>query len=87
MRTIITLFARSAEGRVYDVNDGGPDVSDDGFTGTTAAQRFGNYIYSTWTLPRAAPLAAAQDNGTLELLGRSNFHREIPGGGDGADRG
>jgi len=77
----------SAEGRVYDVNDGGLDVSDDGgLTWRNRSKGLVTTMYYDMDVAQSGRRFAGgtQDNGTLETTrGRSNFHREILGGDGG----
>jgi photosystem II stability/assembly factor-like uncharacterized protein len=82
------LMPAALPGRVYDGNDGGLDVSDDG--GNTWANRSAGLaatMYYDLDVAPSDPLSfggGAQDNGTLvTITGRSDDHFEIEGGDGG----
>jgi photosystem II stability/assembly factor-like uncharacterized protein len=71
------------EGRVYDANDGGLDVSDDGgFTWKNRSEGLAITMYYDMDVAQSGRRfgGGTQDNGTLEAVrGRSDLHREILG--------
>jgi photosystem II stability/assembly factor-like uncharacterized protein len=77
-----------AEGRVYDPNDGGLDVSDDGgFTWSNRSKGLAITMYYDMDVAQNDGRrfgGGTQDNGTLETVrGRSDRHREILDGDGG----
>jgi photosystem II stability/assembly factor-like uncharacterized protein len=82
------LMPPAAPGRVYDPNDGGLDVSDDGgFTWSNRSNGLAVTMYYDMDVSQSDGSnfgGGAQDNGTLATTdGRKNHHFEILGGDGG----